>query len=178
MKHIIILLIIAIIIRIIKEYFKGTIKFRKFKTKNNQINNDQLPYKKKHLLTKNELFFYQQMQPIVNELGYCILSKIRIADLVEVEKNLDYSTTQTYFNKISKKHIDFALCDPKDLTIHILIELDDKSHNLNKVKERDKFVKELYKKTDYKLIRVYNIQDFKNELLKIESFPNEKYNIK
>lgn len=121
-----------------------------------------LPYKKKLLLTKNEWFFYKSLKPIADELGYSVLAKIRLADLVEVnvEDKKDY---MKYFNKINKKHIDFVLAKPENLQIQLLIELDDNSHN-DKQKSRDEFIDELYKQTGYKLIRVRGSADLKQKI--------------
>ena len=102
------------------------------------------------------------MKPITDNLGYCVLAKIRVADIIEVDNNLNRSEWQKYFNKISKKHIDFALCDPSNLRIKFLIELDDKSHENKSTKERDDFIEKVYKKAGYELIRIKNIEEFKN----------------
>lgn len=112
---------------------------------------EKMPYKKKLLLTKNEWSFYKALKPTADELGYTVLAKIRVADLVEVT-SADRSEWQKYFNKINKKHIDFALAKPENLQIVILIELDDNSHN-NSQKQRDEFIEALYKQTGYKLLR-------------------------
>lgn len=109
-----------------------------------------LPYKKKLLLTKNEWVFYKTLKPVADELGYSVLSKIRVADLVEVNVS-DKKDYMKYFNKINKKHIDFALAKPENLQIVLLIELDDNSHNNS---ERDEFIEKLYNQTGYKLLRV------------------------
>lgn len=109
-----------------------------------------LPYKKKLLLTKNEWVFYKTLKPVADELGYSVLSKIRVADLVEVNVS-DKKDYMKYFNKINKKHIDFALAKPENLQIVLLIELDDNSHNNS---ERDEFIEKLYSQTGYKLLRV------------------------
>lgn len=112
---------------------------------------EKMPYKKKLLLTKNEWSFYKALKPAADELGYTVLAKIRVADLVEVT-SADRSEWQKYFNKINKKHIDFALAKPENLQIVLLIELDDNSHNDNQ-KQRDEFIEDLYKQTGYKLLR-------------------------
>lgn len=121
-----------------------------------------LPYKKKLLLTKNEWIFYKGLKPIADELGYSVLAKIRLADLVEVDLK-DNKEFIKYFNKINKKHIDFVLAKPENLQIVLLIELDDNSHN-DKQKTRDDFIDELYKVTDYNLLRVRGCADLKEKI--------------
>lgn len=123
---------------------------------------EKLPYKKKLLLTKNEWSFYKALKPAADELGYSVLAKIRVADLVEVAVS-DRSEWQKYFNKINKKHIDFALAKPENLQIVLLIELDDNSHN-DAQKKRDEFIEALYKQTGYKLLRTKGTGNLKEAI--------------
>ena len=123
---------------------------------------EKLPYKKKLLLTKNEWSFYKALKPAADELGYTVLAKIRVADLVEVAVS-DRSEWQKYFNKINKKHIDFALAKPENLQIVLLIELDDNSHN-DEQKKRDEFIEALYKQTGYKLLRTKGTGNLKEAI--------------
>ncbi len=112
-----------------------------------------LPYKRKNLMTKNEWFFYKQLKPVADKLGYSILCKVRVADLVDIDMGLDKSQWQTAFNKINKKHVDFILCKPENLYPELLIELDDSSHKSESVAKRDEFIEKLYEKIGYKLLR-------------------------
>ncbi len=121
-----------------------------------------LPYKKKLLLTKNEWAFYKGLKPVADELGYSVLAKIRVADLVEVNVK-DNNDFMKYYNKINKKHIDFVLAKPENLQIELLIELDDGSHD-SKQKSRDEFVDALYKQTGYKLLRVRGAGGIKEKI--------------
>lgn len=123
---------------------------------------ESLPYKKTYLLTKNELYFYKNLKPVADELGYTILSKIRVADLVKVNSN-DKWEEQKYFNKISRKHVDFALAKPDNLEVILLIELDDNSHDYEQ-RERDIFINKLYNKTGYKLLRVRGSGNLKEKI--------------
>lgn len=120
------------------------------------------PYRQKYLLTKNEWYFYKDLKQIADELNLVVLAKIRMADLVEVNLS-DKNQWRVYFNKISKKHIDFALALPDNLKIVLLIELDDNTHN-EKQYERDRFIESVYKKTGYKLLRVHNSKNLKEKI--------------
>ncbi len=124
------------------------------------------PYRARRLLTNHELEFYRVLKDIAKEKNLCILSKIRLADLVEVEPMSDKRVSYGFFNKISRKHIDFALAKPDDLSIVVLIELDDFTHD-KKQSDRDKFVEAVFKKTQYKLLRVRSTKDLKNRLEEI-----------
>lgn len=110
------------------------------------------PYKRKYLLTKNEWQFYKSLKPIADKYNLQILSKIRLADIIEVIQPVDNRTWGIYFNKIKSKHIDFALANPQNLYIEFLIELDDYTHNRQKRIDRDKFVDDLCAHTGYILI--------------------------
>ena len=110
-------------------------------------------YKRKYLLTKHEWTFYKALKPIADKLGFVILAKIRMADLVETvaDTNSDYYRG---FGKVKAKHVDFALARPDNLYIELLIELDDNSHTEGN--ERDAFVESVYAAVGYKLLRVRN----------------------
>lgn len=136
--------------------------------KNKQVSDDSvkitenLPYRKKFLLTKNEWAFYKSLKPVADELGYTVLAKIRVADLVEVTAK-NRSEWQKYFNKVNKKHVDFVLAKPENLQIVLLIELDDNSHNESQ-KSRDAFIDALYKQTGYKLLRTRGTAELKEQI--------------
>lgn len=83
-------------------------------------------------------FYGVLMQVIANR--YVVLGKIRLADVVKPRPGLTPSERTSALNKISGKHVDFALCDPATLAIVGVIELDDKSHQAERRKERDAFV--------------------------------------
>ena len=112
---------------------------------------EQYPYHKKYLLTKNEYYFYKRMTDITNPLGLQILTKIRLADLIEVNSGLSNSEHGTYFNKIKSKHVDFAIA--YNMKVLLIIELDDSSHSANKTIERDNFVNNALIKSGYTVVR-------------------------
>lgn len=123
------------------------------------------PYCKKNLLSNNELNFYKELKPIAEKLKLHIIAKVRIADFVDTEKGLSYFEKWEFLSKITQKHIDFILCNPENLSPILLIELDDNSHETEKRKERDKFVEEVYKKAEYKLLRVRNADNIESKIL-------------
>lgn len=111
------------------------------------------PYKRKYLLTKNEYYFYKKLIPIANKYNLQILTKIRLADLVETQKYLSYTESNIYFNKIRSKHVDFALVD--NMNIVLIIELDDSSHQYQSRIERDIFVDDVLRTCGYCIIHTY-----------------------
>lgn len=71
---------------------------------------------------------------------YRIFGKVRLADLIKVKKGMGRKSYFQAFNRISAKHIDYVMCRADDLSIELLIELDDKSHSKASQVKRDKFV--------------------------------------
>ena len=121
---------------------------------NEQEKKEVFPYSKRRILSKHELDFYKELKRVADSKNLCVLTKIRMADLVNVN-GYNHSDQYVYFNKVSRKHVDFALAEPQNLNIVLLIELDDSSHDYEQ-SERDRFVENVYKKTGYKLLRVRN----------------------
>ena len=151
--------IIAIVILAVISYL---IKNIKLKEKRNP------QYKKKYLLTKNELEFYKKLKEFADNNNLQILSKIRLADIVEPKQNKNRSEWYSDFGKIKAKHIDFALCNKDNLYILCLIELDDNSHNTKERKERDKFVDEIFESVKIPIVHTkYYNQNTENQLCSI-----------
>lgn len=121
-------------------------------------------YEKKDLLTKREWKFYKEIKPIADKYNLHIIAKVRLSDLVDVKSDLSKSEQSTYLNKIQRKHIDFVLCNPDNLRVLALVELDDTTHNKKERAMRDEFVNDLCKSVDYKLIRLYDSNNFENLL--------------
>lgn len=160
--------LVIMVIAYIAEKKQKTIQNIKEETteEKENISTNNIPYRRKLLLTKNEWAFYKELKPIADEMKLSILAKIRVADLVEVDKSVNKKEWQKYFNKINKKHIDFALANPANLKIEMLIELDDNSHN-EAQKDRDKFIDELYKKTGYAFIRTRGTGELKERIVNV-----------
>ena len=124
--------------------------------------NEKPLYRRKYLLTKHEWTFYQSLKKIADELGYIVLAKIRMADLVEpiAPNNSEYYRA---FGKVKAKHVDFALARKENMYVELLIELDDRSHIPGN--ERDAFVEYVYTVTGYKLLRYWDGQDLRQMII-------------
>lgn len=122
------------------------------------------PFKKVYLLTKNEWNFFKRLKLIIDKYNLSIISKVRLADLIEVDKNksADY---QADFERIKSKHIDFAIVKSDNMEVKFLIELDDGSHNSSDRFSRDIFIKKVCEVTGYRLIRTLgDTQEIEKEL--------------
>ena len=85
---------------------------------------------------------------------YRIFGKVRVADVVGVQKMNDRAAWQRAFNRISAKHFDFILCDPKDLSVIAAIELNDRSHKNPKRQQRDDFLTRVCESIELPLIQL------------------------
>lgn len=117
------------------------------------------PYEARTLLTNAERDFYQLLRPVAVKLNLHILSKIRVADLVDVQQGLSKSDWGKFFSKIRAKHVDFVLCNPETLEPALIIELDDPSHLRPDRMARDQFLDTVF--TVSKL-RILHVTDGKN----------------
>lgn len=119
--------------------------------------NKKLPYKKKYILTKNEYGFYKELRKLTDPKGYQVITKIRLADIIEVNKNeIKYSEYIKYFNQIQSKHIDFLICD-NNLHLLMAIELDDNSHYHERTIKSDYLKDNALASAGIKLIRCKGI---------------------
>lgn len=125
------------------------------------INLSEMPYKDKYLLTKNEYHFYRELQKIAAEMNWIICPKVGLKDLFEITTKENY---MSHFGRISQKHIDFII-GKDDLKPIYAIELDDNSHNTEKVKQSDNFKDELFEKSRIKLIRIKACKEYSKEYI-------------
>ena len=130
-------------------------------------NKEQLPYKRKNLLTENEKRFYKKLKPITDKYNLELLTKIRMADIIEVSETVNKTEWSKYFSKIKSKHIDFAITDKDNLNILLLIELDDSSHKEKSRIERDNFINQAYISAGIPIARLYYNTSNLEEIIKM-----------
>jgi hypothetical protein len=65
-------------------------------------------------------------------------AQVSMGALMKPKSGLDRSTWQTTFNRFSSKRVDFVVEDRASGRIMMLIELDDRSHDAAKDRDRDK----------------------------------------
>ncbi len=112
------------------------------------------PYSlKKFILTPAEYSFYKVLIMHLPE-NLSVLIKIRLADILEVSKEVDRSERRTAQNKINSKHFDFIIVDKKTCTVQSVIELDDSSHTSKKAQSSDQFKNEACKASTLTIHRV------------------------
>lgn len=79
------------------------------------------------LLTPTERSFFGVLHQALGP-EYYICPKVRLADIIRPAKQSSRSGWQTAFNRISGKHVDFVICNPADLGVLGVVELDDRTH--------------------------------------------------
>jgi hypothetical protein len=93
---------------------------------------------RRYLFSRGEAAFYRALAAAVQN-HFIIMAKVRLADVVSARSE-SAAAWRSAFNRIQAKHVDFVLLRPVDLTIALIIELDDKSHRLAHRISRDAFV--------------------------------------
>jgi len=127
------------------------------------------PYQSKDVLcSPAERSFLGALDKIVGK-RYRIFAKVRLADIIDVPKELSVSARQSAFNQITGKHIDFIICNENDLSIICAIELDDKTHRGRGRHERDQFLDRTLKAAGVPVLRIkaqssYSIKEISSRL--------------
>lgn len=110
--------------------------------------------RKSDLLSNGELAFFRVLQSAV--AGRClVMVKVNLADLVKVDENVgEQKRFRTAHNQMSQKHVDFVLCDVSTLRPLAVIELDDRSHQIEKNRRRDEVKDRVLETAGLPLLRV------------------------
>ena len=75
----------------------------------------------KHQTKRQQVMFHRLVEAMPN---YYVFTQVRLADIVGIKKCENW---QAWFNKISRKSVDFVICN-KAMTVRVCIELDGKTH--------------------------------------------------
>jgi hypothetical protein len=133
------------------------------------LNREQYPFNKvDSVVTNTEKVFLQVLLSIIPPNDFYILTKVRLADIVQVRKGTkDYVK---HFNKIKSKHIDFVICDRVDFQPLLSIELDDPSHLKEEAKRRDYVKDKVLEASEIPILRIktqkkYDKESILNEIL-------------
>jgi hypothetical protein len=110
-----------------------------------------LPYRvSDRFLSQTEYSFYMVAKKVLAD-RFIICPQIPLSSIFFITDKANYTAA---FNKISRKRIDFLICD--GLTVKPLfgIELDDKSHEKLDRIERDIFVEKIFENSGLPLLRI------------------------
>lgn len=132
-----------------------------------------LPYRQQDkLFTPAERSFYGVLCQAVKDKAV-VMGKVRVADVITTSAGLNASDRQKAFNKISAKHFDFVLCNPEDLSVIAVVELDDSSHGQKKRVARDQFLNAACDAADLKLHRFKASRGYNPTLIREQLFPSK-----
>jgi hypothetical protein len=119
------------------------------------------------ILTDAETKFFRALQAAVGK-QYAIFPQLPLWTFIQPEPH-DAQAARTFTNRISLKRVDFVLVDPTSLKPHVVIELDDRSHEQETRQKRDAFVATVLEQAGIELVRIrtaatYNSQTIQNQL--------------
>lgn len=114
------------------------------------------------LLSAPELALYRALQTMV-EGRYVICPKVALNDIFSIVRP---NENVHYFNKIFRKHVDFLLCSPRDMSPAFGIELV-KPITRTETRAADQFMEDLFSSAGIPLVHVssageYHIPDLVN----------------
>lgn len=109
-----------------------------------------------NILTKNEYSFYMKLRSKINK-DLLVFPKVRMEDIVNVNKNFDNSNKTKHRNYIKSRHLDFVIAD-KNMRVLCAVELDDSSHFSKEAKITDKLKNDILKDAQIPLLRGFNNQ--------------------
>lgn len=114
---------------------------------------NEMPYKRKRVLSNHEKNFYKALKPIADELNLILMCQVNLSELVYIPKGTE--NYMSWFGYLRERHVDFVLCN-QDFSTAVVIELDDSSHDREKRKERDEKVNKILESAGIKIIHFRN----------------------
>ncbi len=95
-------------------------------------------FKAKSLLTENELEFFWRLTRALPDVF--IFPQVAMSALVDPTASQGSKAFMSSFGRISQKRVDYALYN-SEMKLLCVVELDDKTHDASKDKERDQLLK-------------------------------------
>lgn len=126
-------------------------------------------YQKAQVLTEREKNFYETIRLIAEKHNLNVSAKMRLADIVKVSDEIKKKSSLWWekFEKISQKHIDFALQDKNNLEIKLLIEIDDYTHQREDRIERDIFVDSVCEQANIPILHLYDVIGLEEKIVSL-----------
>ncbi|HVN14631.1 MAG TPA: DUF2726 domain-containing protein [Anaerolineales bacterium] len=121
------------------------------------LTNDSLPYRMRgQLLSSTELALYRALAAMIGG-HYVICPKVALNDIFLIVRP---NENVHYFNKIFRKHVDFLLCDPRDMKPAFGIELV-KPIAKTETRAADQFMEDLFLSAGVPLVHVPSASEYK-----------------
>lgn len=125
------------------------------------LRDEALPFRlRDDFLSAAEISFYHILLSAVGD-RLTVCPKVNLGDVFFVSHP---DRNRAAWNRISRKHIDFLLCDARSMRPRVGIELDDSSHAREDRQARDAFVQQVFEASSLPLLRfpaqhAYNISE-------------------
>lgn len=124
--------------------------------------------RRRYLLSAAEYSYYKVLHQVL-PADRIVLVKVRLADLFIVKPGMAKGAHQAALNRITRKHLDFVICDRATCVPVLAIELDDASHEREDRRERDGFVDGLCRSAGLPLVhqraqRGYSLEEVRGAL--------------
>lgn len=115
-----------------------------------------------YIMTPTELKFYRELKKVTDKLELTIFSQVNMERIINVSNN-----NMSDRNKIKSRSIDFTIVNNNNCKVICCIELDDYTHNREKVKKTDEFKNQVFEQVKIPLHRIkvnryYNIEELEN----------------
>ena len=117
------------------------------------------------LLTPAERAFFGALRQAAGG-DFVLFAKVRLGDILQIERGVEGKRRFAAFGRISSKHADFVLCDPRTFRVAAVIELDDRSHQLPARRQRDEFFDAALARAAVPLLRVPVARNYPVETLR------------
>lgn len=128
-----------------------------------------------YIMTQTELKFYRELKKVTDKLELSIFPQVDLERIINVSDNNNIDR-----NRIKSRSIDFSIVNNKNCKIVCCVELDDYTHNREKVKKADEFKNLLFEQVKIPLYRVkvnkfYNTEELENMIKEslYELFPKK-----
>ncbi len=112
-------------------------------------------------VSQAEVSFFHVLRRVIEDRAL-ISAKVRLADVIYAPWQEEQRSA---WNKISRKHLDFVVCDPRTLVPVLAIELDDRSHQRQNRRERDSFLDDTLSQAGLPLLRITTRRSYDPQVL-------------
>jgi hypothetical protein len=109
------------------------------------------------LLTPAEADFHQVLRSVLAG-DWHVFAQVRVADLVSITGR-SIQARRVALNKVSSKSVDYVVCDPQ-FRPRLIIELNDRTHDLESRRQRDQFVAQVCQWAELPLVFAANRRPF------------------
>jgi ssDNA-binding Zn-finger/Zn-ribbon topoisomerase 1 len=125
--------------------------------------------RKDTLFSAAERSFLGVLEQSVGEHGR-VFGMVRVADVLEPKRGMNGKERISALNRITSKHFDFVVCNPKTMAIVCAIELNDQSHSRKDRSDRDEFLVSACESAGLPLIQIpcrnsYSVSEIQESVL-------------